>query len=93
MATEMCNGEIIDVSDSQVICWLTIHDKLRVRSALDESLFDNLPKYPGAQFRWSPDSGVVSPMEFDNDDLVAECDRLDREWDEDLKHRTPRMAD
>lgn len=91
--TGSCDGEIIEVLDSRVVCWLTISDKLRVRSALDESLFDNLPKYPGAVFCWSPDSGAVSPLEFDNDDLIAECDRLEREWDEDLKHRTPRMAD
>ena len=91
--TGTCDGEIIEVVDSRVVCWLKISDKLRVRSALDESLFDNLPKYPGAEFCWSPDSGVVSPMEFDNDDLLAEFNRLEREWDEDLKHRTPRMAD
>ena len=91
--TGTCDGEIIEVLDSRVVCWLTIGDKLRVRSALDESLFENLPKYPGAEFRWSPDSGAVFPMEFDNDDLVAEFNQLEREWNEDLKHRNPRMAD
>ena len=32
-------------------------------------------------------------LELDNADLLAEFDRLEREWDEDLKHRKPRMAD
>lgn len=88
-----CNGEIIEVLDSKVVCWIEIGERLRVRSALAESLFDDLPKCPGAEFRWCPDSGAVLPMEFDNDELVAEFDQLEREWDEELKHSEPRMAD
>jgi len=85
-------GEVIETDGSRVRCWLRISDTWQVRWSTDRQDFGDLPVYPGADFQLNIDTGAITACDFDNAELIAECDRLEREWDDDLKHRTPRMA-
>ncbi len=90
-------GEVIRLTvrdgKQRLICWINISKSTRVKTSLPLKLFDGLPQYPGAEFEWHPATNTVSAREFDNAELLEEFDQLEKEWDKDLKHRQPRMAE
>ena len=91
-----CNGEIIEYSPGGVTTWIVIDEtkgvKTHIKVGLPASLFANLPTDVGSEFVWDSETGEVVARQFDNADIVAECKRLDAEWENELKHLEPRMA-
>ncbi len=86
-------GEVIELADDRVICWLTV-GSIRLRSSLPVAYFREVPCYPGSEFVYLPGRAMVTECSFDGmGELQNELDVLEREWDSDLKHRTPRMAE
>lgn len=79
-------GEIIEVTEGKVICWLQVSKMQRVKTSLDPSVFDGVPPIAGTEFLWYPDEQMVDVIEYDTGDIEKRCDELEKEWQDDLCH-------
>jgi hypothetical protein len=84
---EFSSCEVIDVVADSVICWVQLSPGLRVKTSFEQSLFGELSPHPGLEFLWSVEDNKVLPMAEEDDGLAQVIERLNREWEEDLKHR------
>ncbi|MHC4400466.1 MAG: hypothetical protein ACYTG0_12385 [Planctomycetota bacterium] len=87
MAVEFSSCEVIDLVGEAVVCWVELSPGLRVKTSIERSLFRELSPDPGLEFLWSPGGNRVVPLTHEDQELAQEIERLNQEWEEDLKHR------
>lgn len=91
------SGEILQVGETDALCWLEVSPGVRVKFQVPLNLLQHLRPRVGQRFLWSP-ATEGQPVQFrerkpepPDHQLLEEIERLSRDFREDVRHKPFRV--
>jgi hypothetical protein len=68
------NCEVISVSDTEIVCWVTTSGGNEIKTAFLRSAIGNV--HEGSELIWDSEASTLTRRDFDNSDILAKLDLL-----------------